>query len=118
MYMFILNGENEGERIELIPGNYIFGRSTKANVVLEKDKEFKKQFAKEPDYLAAHSYDAVNMLVWAIRRAGLNREKIRDVIKENSLPIGVGGAYNFGSFGENIREVSLGTVKNICLPQF
>ncbi len=38
MYIFILNGEKEGERIELSAGSYIFGRSTKANVVLDNDK--------------------------------------------------------------------------------
>ena len=34
----------------------------------------------EPETYAAHAYDGMNMLIWAIQVAGLNRAKIRDVL--------------------------------------
>ena len=43
---------------------------------------FRKRFPEDPDVdtYSAHAYDGMNMLVWAIQAAGLNRAKIRDMI--------------------------------------
>jgi hypothetical protein len=35
---------------------------------------------------AAHAYDGMNMLIWGIQVAGLNRAKIRDVIAYRTKP--------------------------------
>jgi ABC-type branched-subunit amino acid transport system substrate-binding protein len=49
-----------------------------------KLKEFQsnylKRFGQEPDVFAAHAYDGMNILIEAIRKAGLNRVLIRDVL--------------------------------------
>ena len=37
MYLYILNGKDEGKRIDLSPGTYLIGRSPDANIVLEDD---------------------------------------------------------------------------------
>jgi branched-chain amino acid transport system substrate-binding protein len=34
----------------------------------------------EPETYAAHAYDGMNLLLWAINVAGLNRAKVRDLI--------------------------------------
>lgn len=44
-------------------------------------EEFTKRFGRCPDYLAAHTYDAVNLLVVAIRKARLNRPRICDAVR-------------------------------------
>ena len=82
------------------------------------DKEFKKRFGRAPDYLAAHSYDAVNILIASIKKAGLDRENIRDAMKLNSPVKAVTGTFNWNQFGENVREVSLGTIKDNCITVF
>ncbi|MGB6854627.1 MAG: ABC transporter substrate-binding protein, partial [Thermoanaerobaculia bacterium] len=41
---------------------------------------FRQRFDAEPDTYAAHAYDGMNMLIWAIQNAGLNRAKIRDLL--------------------------------------
>lgn len=41
---------------------------------------FRRRFGEEPETHAAHAYDGMDMLIWAIQVAGLNRAKIRDVI--------------------------------------
>jgi ABC-type branched-subunit amino acid transport system substrate-binding protein len=64
------------------------------------------------DYLAAHTYDTVNLLVYAIKKAGLDRAKIRDTVKELSSWNGVTGAFNWNAHGANTREVQLGTITN------
>jgi branched-chain amino acid transport system substrate-binding protein len=47
---------------------------------------FRKRFNAEPDTYAAHAYDGMNMLIWAIQVAGLNRAMIRDVIAYRTKP--------------------------------
>ena len=47
---------------------------------------FRERFGDEPETYATHSYDGMNMLIWAIQTAGLNRAKIRDVIAYRSEP--------------------------------
>jgi ABC-type branched-subunit amino acid transport system substrate-binding protein len=47
---------------------------------------FRQRFGAEPDTYAAHAYDGMNMLIWAIQQAGLNRAKIRDVLAYRSDP--------------------------------
>lgn len=39
-----------------------------------------KKFGLEPDVFAAHAYDGMNIIIEAIRKAGLNRVLIRDVL--------------------------------------
>jgi ABC-type branched-subunit amino acid transport system substrate-binding protein len=43
-------------------------------------RDFRARYGEDPETYAAHAYDGMNMLVWAIQAAGLNRAKIRDVI--------------------------------------
>ncbi len=50
------------------------------------NKHFEERFGVEPGTYAAHAYDGVNMLIWAIEHAGLNRAKIRDLIAYRSEP--------------------------------
>ncbi len=41
-----------------------------------------KRFGEEPDVFAAHAYDGMNIIIEAIRRAGLNRVLIRDLLTD------------------------------------
>jgi branched-chain amino acid transport system substrate-binding protein len=75
------------------------------------EKEFTTRFGKQPDYLAAHTYDATNLLIEAIRKVGLNRALIRDAISELSPWKGVTGAIKWDPLGSNNRTVRLGAVK-------
>jgi len=47
---------------------------------------YRKKFHEEPMTYAAHAYDGMNMLIWGIQVAGLNRAKIRDVIAYRTKP--------------------------------
>jgi len=76
------------------------------------DEKYMTRFGKQPDYLAAHTYDAVNLLVAAIRKAGLNRALIRDAISELSAWKGVTGTIRWDPLGANNRVVNLGMIRN------
>jgi branched-chain amino acid transport system substrate-binding protein len=49
-------------------------------------RNFEARFGVEPDTYAAHAYDGMNLLLWAIQNAGLNRAKIRDLLAYRSDP--------------------------------
>jgi branched-chain amino acid transport system substrate-binding protein len=76
------------------------------------EEKFASRFGKHPDYLAAHTYDAVNLLIAAIRRAGLNRARICDQIRRLSPWQGVTGCILWDSLGSNSRLIELGTIRN------
>ena len=79
------------------------------------EKQYASRFGYQPDYLAAHTYDAVNLLVAAIRKAGLNRVRIRDAVREMSPWSGVTGTIRWDTLGGNSRSIQLGTVKGGCV---
>lgn len=76
------------------------------------EEKFARRFGNHPDYLAAHTYDAVNLLIAAIQKAGLNRVRIRDAVRELSPWQGVTGTLEWDALGSNTRVVELGTIKN------
>jgi len=47
---------------------------------------FRERFEEEPETYAAHAYDGMNMLLWAVQTAGLNRAKIRDLLAHRHQP--------------------------------
>jgi len=75
------------------------------------DKKFTLRFGNSPDYLAAHTYDVITLLIAAIRKAGLNRARICDAVRELSPWAGVTGTIKWDALGANSRTVSLGTIR-------
>ena len=59
------------------------------------------------DYAAAHTHDAVQMLIDAIREAGLNRAAIGDALREISPIQGITGEIRWDGLGSNTRPVQL-----------
>jgi ABC-type branched-subunit amino acid transport system substrate-binding protein len=47
---------------------------------------FRESYKEKPETYAAHAYDGMNMLIWAVQVAGLNRAKIRDVLAYRTKP--------------------------------
>ena len=76
------------------------------------EQKFTSRFGRRPDYLAAHTYDAANLLIAAIRKAGLNRALINDQVRALSPWRGITGEIRWDPLGSNSRTVELGTVRN------
>jgi ABC-type branched-subunit amino acid transport system substrate-binding protein len=71
-------------------------------------ERFRARFNEEPETYAAHAYDGMNMILWAIQNAGLNRAKIRDLIAYQTEPWkGVTGEITLSSVLDDIGEVYL-----------
>ena len=75
------------------------------------EKTFARRFGHSPDYLAAHTYDGINLLIVATRKAGLNRARICDAVRTLSPWRGVTGSIQWDPLGSNSRSVGLGTIK-------
>lgn len=74
------------------------------------EDEFKRRFGRQPDYLVVHTYDAVRLTIAAVRRAGLNRARICDMLRNVSPWPGASGEIRWNAVGANAREVKLGTI--------
>ncbi len=76
------------------------------------EKEFARRCGRSPDYLAAHTYDAANLLIAAVRHSGLNRARIRDALRALAPWQGVSGTITWDAPGSNRRPVSLCTIRD------
>jgi len=75
-------------------------------------ERFRKRFGVEPDTYSAHGYDGMNMLIWGIQKAGLNRAKIRDVLAYRTVPFnGVTGKIPLSACLNDLGEVYLARVE-------
>lgn len=74
-----------------------------------------KRFGHEPDVFAAHAYDGMNIIIDAIKKAGLNRALIRDVLTDMKTfqgYQGITGPVIFDATWNNIRPIFLAEVIN------
>jgi branched-chain amino acid transport system substrate-binding protein len=82
-------------------------------------KEFQtnyfNKFGQAPDVFAAHAYDGMNIIIEAIRKAGLNRVLIRDILTDlktfNGYQ-GVTGKIIFDGTWNNVRPIFIAKVIN------
>jgi len=85
----------------------------------EQSREFAHTFERQsgwlPDYAAAHTYDAVRLLLGAIGQSGLNRARIRDALEQLSPWEGTTGSVRWDRLGANTRAVTLGTIRDGCV---
>ncbi len=71
-------------------------------------KDFRARFGEEPETYAAHAYDGMNLLIWAIEVAGLNRARIRDVLAARTTSWkGVTGDIVFSACLDDVGDVYL-----------
>jgi branched-chain amino acid transport system substrate-binding protein len=73
-------------------------------------ERFEARWHAAPDYAASHAYDSTQLLVAAVRRAGLDREGIRSALAELSPWQGVTGAIRWDEIGRNARRAQLGII--------
>ncbi len=73
-------------------------------------ENFSNAFNAHPDGVSAFAYDGVRIIIEAIRRAGLNRARIRDALAETKAYAGVTGEIAFDGSGANTLKPLLRVV--------
>jgi ABC-type branched-subunit amino acid transport system substrate-binding protein len=74
-----------------------------------------KRFDQEPDVFAAHAYDGMNIIIEAVKKAGLNRALIRDVLTDLKTfqgYQGVTGPVILDGTWNNVRPIFVAEVTN------
>lgn len=77
---------------------------------IEFNRRFEARFAEKPEQFAALAYDAMNALLDAICKAGLNRARIHDALADIENYDGVTGHMIFDPNQKNVAPLYLGTV--------
>ncbi|MGC2619629.1 MAG: ABC transporter substrate-binding protein [Acidobacteriaceae bacterium] len=75
-------------------------------------QRYEAQFHEKPEQFAALAYDAMNVLLESICRAGLNRARIQDALDQVRAYDGVTGPMTFDPLNKDVRPMYLGTVHN------
>jgi branched-chain amino acid transport system substrate-binding protein len=74
-----------------------------------------KRFGQEPDVFAAHAYDGMNITIEAIKKAGLNRVLIRDLLTDMKTfqgYQGITGKIILDSSWNDIGDIFMAVVRN------
>ncbi|MBI3975187.1 MAG: ABC transporter substrate-binding protein [Armatimonadetes bacterium] len=66
---------------------------------------YRKQYGRTPDQFAAQAYDGIKLIAVALRRAGTDRDRLRDAMAGLRRVPGVTGELSFDPRGDPIREV-------------
>jgi branched-chain amino acid transport system substrate-binding protein len=72
-------------------------------------RAYEARWEEPPDDAAAHAYDAVRLAAEAVRRAGLNRVRIRDAMRALAPWPGASGTVSWNALGRNERAMALGS---------
>lgn len=72
---------------------------------------YRDRFGRAPDQFAAQAYDAVRVVAFALRRAGTDPQKIRDVIATIKRYPGATGEISFDRWGDPERAVIITRVR-------
>ncbi|MDE3201477.1 MAG: ABC transporter substrate-binding protein, partial [Acidobacteriota bacterium] len=79
---------------------------------LDFNRRFDARYHEKPDQFASLAYDAMNALLDAICKAGLNRARIHDALADMNEYDGVTGHMIFDPNQKNVAPMYLGTVHN------
>jgi branched-chain amino acid transport system substrate-binding protein len=79
---------------------------------IDFNKRFEARFNEKPEQFASLAYDAMNMLLDSICKAGLNRARIHDALANIEEYDGVTGHMIFDPNQKNVAPMYLGTVHN------
>jgi branched-chain amino acid transport system substrate-binding protein len=99
-----LNLSREAAEGLLAVADFVPGSS---DVIKEYADAYRKEYNEDFDATSAWAYDALNILVNAIKRAGEDRSKIRDAILSTQGYRGVLGTFSFSPNGDGLHEVSV-----------
>jgi len=81
---------------------------------LQFQKNYRARFHEEPDAYAAYAFDGINLLLTAVEKAGLNRGKIMDALRDHKGHAyeGVAGRAKFDYTLNNIAPLTMARVEN------
>jgi branched-chain amino acid transport system substrate-binding protein len=101
-----------GNAAEGVIAVYPFDPEAKNPKYADFRKRYEERYHRAPDCYAVHSYDGTWITVEAIRKAGLNRYRIRDAVAERSHWDGASGPIDYDEALTNRRPVIPASVQD------
>lgn len=97
---FIAQAEEAAEGVIFPAGRLIVRDALPENdpqkkVLAKYAAEFQAKYNAEPDTFGGHAWDAAQLVIRAIEKAGDNIERIRDEIENTRDFVGIGGVFNY-----------------------
>lgn len=82
---------------------------------LEFQKDYRSRFSEEADAYAAYAFDGINLLIGAVEKAGLNRGRIMDALRDYQTHEydGVAGRAQFDHTLNNIAPLAMARVEGL-----
>jgi branched-chain amino acid transport system substrate-binding protein len=77
-------------------------------------KDYESRFKSDVSTFGGHAYDAIHLVIAALRAVGPDRAKIRDYIENSKNFVGTGGVFNYSAdnhVGLNKDALEMYTVK-------
>lgn len=105
--------EIAGDNADGVICTYPWNPASESEILAKFRRQFNQRFGEDAETYAAHAYDGMNMLIWAIQVAGLNRAKIRDVLAHRTRPFnGATGDIRLSACLDDVGEVYLAKREN------
>jgi branched-chain amino acid transport system substrate-binding protein len=104
--------EAAGEAAEGVVAASPFNPQSDRPLWREFQARYRDRYGEEPDAFAAFGYDGANLIIQAIRRAGLNRIRIREALFALRRHEGVTGTILFDQNLSNVSRSWLAVVRN------
>jgi ABC-type branched-subunit amino acid transport system substrate-binding protein len=100
-----------GEGAEGVVATHPYNPEEKDPYLVSFAQRFKERFGEKPESFAAHAYDGMTLLIEAIRKAGLNRARIRDALTDVKYFRGVTGEITFDATHNDVGSIWLALVR-------
>jgi len=103
---FIDLAEEGGEGVVLPAGRLIVAdqipdADPQKERLLQYARAYEEQFGEPADTFGGHAWDAIQLVVKALREVGPDRERIRDAIEQTTGFVGIGGVFDFSPADHN-----------------
>lgn len=85
----------------LLAAETLYKGHPQKEVLVKYKSDYESKFGEDASTFGGHAYDAFVILVEAIKKAGTDKEKVRDAIENMKGVIGTGGIFNFSPSDHN-----------------
>ena len=101
-----------GQAADGVIATYLYDPTSEDPILRDFNRRYRERFDEEPESFAAHAYDGMKIMIGAVRRAGLNRVRIRDELTGFSSYHGVTGEIILDERWDDIGPIWMAEVRD------
>ncbi len=101
-----------GPAAEGVLATYLYDPTRADPILRDFNRRYREMFDEEPESFAAHAYDGMKIMIEAVRRAGLNRVRIRDELTGFTHHSGVTGEIILDERWDDIGPIWMAEVRD------